>query len=206
MMAAATQELFESAEIATTRSVKGVLVPDYVGFRQIVVTGPPCSGKSTLLESLGGWPEEGYIDLAMDNWWQSSAFTFRPREIHLGCPFIGFDVSHSVFDREWLESPTDIDFKRIQLPPGKRGIFSIDWRNRYAFDFQLIPAEQIYASCKKRKQRGTHHMDAELTMEVVKKAVDVYKSLALFFHDNGLLVYFRDRYEGNPRKFESATA
>ncbi|MFC1681242.1 serine/threonine protein phosphatase [Pseudomonadota bacterium] len=201
-MSAATQELFESAEVTNTREVKGVLVPDYVGFRQIVVTGPPCSGKSTLVENLGGWPEEAYIDLALNKWWQSTAFTFRPREIHFGFPFFGFDVSHSVFDREWLQAPADIDFSRVLLPPGKRGIFSIDWRNRYAFDFQLIPAEQIFASCQKRKQRGSHHMDAELTMEVVQRAVRVYKSLALYFHENGMLVYFRDRYEGNPRRFE----
>ena len=68
-----------------------------------------------------------------------------------------------------------------------------------------MPAEQIFASCQERNQRGTHHMDAELTMEVVERAVDVYKSLALYFHENGMLVYFRDRYQGSPRRFESAT-
>ena len=80
-MSAATQNLFGSAEIPHTRLVKDVPVPDYVGFRQIVVTGPPCSGKSTLVEKLGGWPEEAYIDLAMNRWWQNSAFTFRPWDI-----------------------------------------------------------------------------------------------------------------------------
>lgn len=205
-MATATQQFFASTEVADTHSVKGVLIPDDVGFRQIVVTGPPCSGKSSLVEKLGGWPEEGYVDLSQLRWWQSSTFTFRPREIHFGFPFVGFDQSHAVFDREWLRSPTDIEFSRIQLPPGKRGMFSIDWRNRYAFDFQLIPGEQIHAICQERKKRGTHPMDAELTLEGVLRAVEAYEKLALFFHENGMLVYFRDQFAGNPRRFVASAS
>ena len=170
-----------------------------VAFRQIVVTGPPCSGKSTLVEKLGGWPEEGYIDLALKKWWQSNIFTFRPREIHFGFPFVGCKESYAVFDREWLESPADIEFTRVQLPPRKRGIFSVDWRNRYAFDFQLLPAERVFAICQERDKRGTHPIDAELTLARVQRAVEVYAKLALFFHNNGMLVYFRDRFFGNPR-------
>lgn len=198
-MTTSTQKIFSSIEITDTRSIKGVLVPGAVAFRQIVVTGPPCSGKSSLVEKLGGWPEEGYIDLAQKKWWQSSIFTFRPREIHFGFPFVGFAESHAVFDREWLQSPADIEFSRIRLPPGKRGIFSVDWRNRYAFDFQLLPAGQIYSICRDRNKRGTHPIDAELTPDRVQRAVEAYEKLALYFHNNGILVYIRDCFGGNPR-------
>lgn len=194
-----TREPFASIEVSRTQSIKGIQVPSDVGFRQIVVTGPPCSGKSTLVGKLGGWPEEGYIDLAAAKWWQSRIFTFRPREVHFGFPFIGFEESHAVFDREWLQSPADIDFSRIQLPPGKRGFFSIDWRNRYAYDFQLLPARRIYAICQERSKRGTHPIDAELTLDRAQKALSIYQQLALFFHNSGMLVYFRNRFDGAPR-------
>ena len=198
------REIFSSREVADTRSIKGVLVPSAVAFRQIVVTGPPCSGKSTLVEKMGGWPEEGYIDLAMKRWWQARLFTFRPRQIHFGFPFVGFEESHAVFDRQWLAAPADIDFSRVRLPPGKRGFFSLDWRNRYAFDFQLLPAEQIHSTIQDRAKLGTHPIDAELTLERVQRAVDAYAQLALFFHDNDMLVYIRDRFAGHPRTIVDA--
>ena len=197
---------FSLVDVIDTQSIKGVIMPRNVGFRQIVVTGPPCSGKTTMIKKLGGWPEEGYIDLAQKKWWQNRVFAFRPREIHFGFPFVGFEESHAVFDKEWLQSPADIEFSRIQLPPEKSGIFSTDWRNRYAFDFQLPPAEQIYAISQKRAKLGTHPKDAERSLVRIKREIDVYERLALFFHDNGMLVHVRDEFNGNPKTIVVACA
>lgn len=180
--------------------VKGVAFPKGVHFRQIIVTGPPSSGKTTLVLKLGGWPEEGYLDLAQPNWWRSRALVFRPREVHFGIPFTGFRDSHAVFDAEWLAAPTPIDFKRIQTPPDKRYFFSTDWRRRFVFNFQLLPAEELYAVRKARAAAGTHPVDSRLSMEDVQRQCGAYEQLAEHLHHRGLCVVVRTSFDGLPRR------
>jgi predicted NACHT family NTPase len=50
--------------IESLQNFKGIDFPGDIRFRQILVTGPPGAGKSTLIRRLGGWSEEGYLDLA----------------------------------------------------------------------------------------------------------------------------------------------
>ena len=189
---------FATAEVADLQRIREVAVPVTVKFRQIIVTGPPCSGKSTLVKRLGGWPEEGYLDLAQARWWTSRILTFRPREVHFGIPFENFADSHAVFDPEWVSRPSPIDFSRIRLPPPKRGRLSIDWRARYTFDFQLPPPGRIYAISRERMRTGTPPIDTSLTLELVQRQVSAYAELAGFFHRNGMLVWVRDRFDGPP--------
>lgn len=188
-----------TAAIENLCEIKGILFPSEEHFRQIIITGPPGSGKSTMIERLGGWPEEGYLDLAANNWWRSRLLTFRPREVHFGLPFLEYEESHSVFDREWLEAPTRLDPDRIKLPPEHKGLLGTDWRARYVFDFQLPPYELIYEKRKDRQNHGTHPVDMALTEEIVKRQVEVYTELAEFFHRNGMSVIVRESFQGEPR-------
>jgi len=188
----------ETRAIAALQDIRGIAVPADVGFRQIIVTGPPASGKSTLVTKLGGWPEEGYLDLA-EQWWHQRLLTFRPREVHFGFPAIGWKHSLAVFDPEWLERPVDIDEIRIRIPPSKRGLFSIDWRARYAFDFQLPPPNQVFTVCRSRARTGSHPRVQHLTHEQVTRQHDTYAALALFFQRHGVRVYVRESFQGEPR-------
>lgn len=181
--------------------IKGIPFPAGAHFRQIVVTGPPGSGKTTLVEKLGGWTEEGYLDLAQKNWWRSQILTFRPREVHFGIPFERYDESFAVFEPKWLSSPSDIDFYRIQIPPEGKGVLGTDWRGKYVFDFQLISPEEIYALRKERISKGSHPVDEDLSLQDVERQVEVYTELARYFHQQGMKVHVRHSFEGKPRHF-----
>lgn len=189
----------KTAGIARIVRIKGIPYPAGVRYREIIVTGPPCSGKTTLIQKLAGWPEEGYIDLARSNWWHSRVLTFRPREIHFGIPFRGFDESHTVFDSAWLAAPSAIDYGRIQIPPGKSWFLQQDWRKRFIFDFQLLPAELIYTTLRSRAVAGNHPVDGILNAADVERQVSVYTCLALHFHRCGMRVIVRNEFMGVPR-------
>jgi hypothetical protein len=89
--------------IESLQHFKGIDFPEDIRFGQILVTGPPGAGKSTLIVRLGGWSEEGYLDLGRKHWWRSEILSVRPREIHLGLPFQGLANAVSVFDAEFLD-------------------------------------------------------------------------------------------------------
>ena len=179
--------------------IKGVAVPRGVRFRQLIVTGPPGSGKSSLIQKLGGWPEEGCIDLAQDHWWRSRVLAFRPREVHFRIPFKGFRDSHTVFDRAWLDAPTPVDYGQIQIPPGKLWFFQTNWRARFVFDFQLPSPGRIYTIRKARALVQSHPVDRTFTEAEIRQQYAVYEFLALHFHRCGMQVIVRTDFEGMPR-------
>lgn len=190
-----------SVAVEDVTAIKGIPYPAGVRFRQIIVTGPPGSGKTMLVQKLGGWPEEGYLDLGHKRWWNSPVLNFRPREVHLGLPFAGDKESHAVFDKDWLLTPRSLEPERIQIPPEKRGFWSTDWRRKYVFDFQLLPAEHIYEIRQARAGRGSHPVDVDLTLSRVERQIAVYQAVARHLHGCGVQVFFRDTFEGPPQYF-----
>jgi hypothetical protein len=191
----------ELVPVEELQRIKGVTFPAGVKFRQLVVTGPPGSGKTRLINKVGGWPEEGYIDLTLKNWWRAQSLTFRPREVHLGFPFVGCDKALTVFDKEWLEAPSPprLDLSRIVLPPARARFLAVKWRQRFVFEFLIPPPEAILNWRLERSRREAHPVDQGVTLEQVEKQVAVYREAALFFHRSGMLTYVRDEFDGVPK-------
>ena len=181
-------------------AVRGIAYPAHVKLRHLLVSGPPRSGKSTLVAALGGWPEEGYLDLGAKSWWLNRLLTFRPREVHFGFPFVGFNESHAVFDEEWMANPTPIDYPRIHLPPPKRRFYQVDWRHRFVFEFLIPPPADLCRIGRDRARKGTHPVDRNLTEANVTRQHAVYEDLAQLLNDAGFQVIVRRAYGGAPLK------
>jgi hypothetical protein len=194
--------------VAELRRYRRVPVARTVRFNQIIVTGPPGAGKSTFICQLGGWPEEGYVDLSQPHWWRAQALAVRPREVHLGLPFVDEPRALALFDDGWLSRWQELvlDETRIQLPPPKRHFLSVNWRARFVFEFLLPAPERIFDRRRERARVGTHPVDRRFDLGQIRAQVRLFGRVALYFQSQGMQVYVRERVKGRPLRIAPGTA
>ena len=197
---------FKTEEIKDLKLIDGIPFPGWLEKKKLVITGPPGCGKTTILNAIGGWPEEGYLDISSKEWWKSPNLAQRPRELHFGLPFVGFEKAVPVYDTDSLDDSSylEVDFFRIPIPPARRHMLSADFRSRFVFEFILLPSGKTFALRKQRAGSGTHHVDEDLTLAKVQEELYFYQQLALFLHDSGMTVYIREDLAGNPKRISDA--
>ncbi|EKD37944.1 MAG: hypothetical protein ACD_75C00930G0003 [uncultured bacterium] len=186
--------------IKELQNIRGIDLPIGLEFLQLVVTGPPGAGKSHYIEQIRGWPNEGYLDLTQKGWWKNQSLIFRPREVHLGLPFRGIKEAVTVFDKEWLNNPVppELELSRIRIPPARKYFFQSDWRERYIFEFLIPSPTAVYEQRLARQSQGYFPVDENLTLEMVRLQVAVYRDVALYLHRAGLNVYIRKSLDKPP--------
>ncbi len=188
--------------IEDLQEIRGVQLPARLNFVQLVVTGPPGAGKTYYINKVHGWPNEGYVDLTRKGWWKDQTLTYRPREVHLGFPFKGFDEALTVFDKEWLEAedPLFLELERIQIPPSTTSVFQPNWITKYIFEFLLPDPKKIYKRRMARHSEGYFPVDKNLSLEMVTRQSDIYREVALYMDQAGMQVYVREGLSNVPMR------
>jgi hypothetical protein len=188
--------------VCELRAYRKVPVARCVRFHQIIVTGPPGAGKSTFIRQLGGWPEEGYVDLALKGWWRAQALAVRPREVHLALPFHDRPRALTLFDEDWSAHWRNLrlDEARIRMPPRPRHLLSVNWQARFVFEFLLPAPEQILADRRQRARVGTHPVDARIELDQIREQVRLFGRVARHFHVAGMQIYVRERVFDRPAR------
>lgn len=186
--------------VAQLRRFRDVQVARPVRFNQLIVTGPPGAGKSTFIKRVGGWPEEGYIDVTRNGWWRAQALAVRPREVHLGLPFAGHKWGLALFEPNWLDAwdRLTLEPERIRLPGEKRFPLAVNWRKRFVFEFLLPDPEVIETHRRERAQEGTHPVDRHIDIDQIRAQVGCFGRVALHLHIHGIQVYVREQVADPP--------
>jgi hypothetical protein len=127
----------------------------------------------------------------------------RPREIHLGLPFVGMDDAVSVFDAQFLDwDPLpQVDFDRIALPPRKRFFF-----RRLVSTLRLRVSAAaartgLRAPQQIRARHSTHPVDARLSLAICAAQREIFRQLAGLHARKGFHVYVREGIENPPLRF-----